>query len=161
MGSVEIFNLIVFWSIIRVYSAKIVCLNILIQTIICYFITEHCAIKSEEYKRKCKQIVEQMNSEERIQFVIADHNEICSTIYIIIFKSLFVCLFVWPLIDSETIKVRNMKLMSLEPVWPEMYTKEKIFGEKWPEAKLPRVKVLHPMLSYEKNFSNIVINVNW
>jgi hypothetical protein len=33
-----------------------------------------------------------------------------------------------------------MKLMSLEPVWPEMYTKEKIFREKWPEAKLPRVE---------------------
>ncbi len=51
--------------------------------------------------------------------------------------------------------------MSLEPVWPEMYTKEKIFREKWPETKLPRIKVLHSMLSYEKNFSNIVINVNW
>jgi hypothetical protein len=51
--------------------------------------------------------------------------------------------------------------MSLEPVWPEMYTKEKIFREKGPKAKLPRVKVLHSMLSYEKIFSNIVINVNW
>jgi hypothetical protein len=82
-------------------------------------------------------------------------------IYIIIFKSLSVCLSVWPLIDSKTIQVRNMKLMSLEPVWPEMHTKEKNFREKWSEAKLPRVKVLHSMLSYEKNFSNIVINVNW
>ncbi len=51
--------------------------------------------------------------------------------------------------------------MSLEPVWPDMYTKEKNFPEKWLKTKLPTIKVLHPMLSYEKNFTIIVINVNW
>src|SRR5947209_1983372 len=54
----------------------------LITTILCYFIKEHCQIAIDEYNEKCKQIVKQTNylSRERIQFVIETHHQICSRI---------------------------------------------------------------------------------
>src|SRR5258706_294431 len=53
----KIYALILFWSFIITIFARINFLNILISTILCYFITEHCRLSTEEYNEKCKQIV--------------------------------------------------------------------------------------------------------
>ncbi len=51
-----------------------------------------------------------------------------------------VCVCVWPLIGSAPGHDRNMRPVSIEPLWPEVETFEKKIPSKWPMAKLPSVK---------------------
>ncbi len=72
---------------------------------------------------------------------------------------LCVCVCVWPAIDSAPGHHTDMRPVSLEPVWPEGVSSEKIFLEKWPVAKLSNKNVMSLMLFYGKFYINIYIYI--
>jgi hypothetical protein len=81
-------------------------------------------------------------------------------IYIIISKSMFV----WQAIGSAPGHQRDLRPVSLEPVWPEVETFEKNFAEKWPVDKLSKWNVKPLMLFYGKSFYiflSFILNGLW
>jgi hypothetical protein len=50
----------------------------------------------------------------------------------------FVCLLVWQLIGLAPGHDRDLGSVSLEPVWPQVESREKNFADKWPVAKLAK-----------------------
>jgi hypothetical protein len=60
-------------------------------------------------------------------------------VYTIIFKSLCV----WPFIGSAPGHHRDLRQVSLEPVWPQVESRERNFPQKWPLAKLPNKMSRH------------------
>jgi hypothetical protein len=76
--SSEIYLFILIWTLVWSYCVHLILLNVVILSIICYFIIEHCRMKTKEYNEQLIQIEKKIQlSEEEILFVIEEHNKIC------------------------------------------------------------------------------------
>jgi hypothetical protein len=64
---------------------------------------------------------------------------------------------VWHYIDSAPGCDTDLRLVSLEPAWPEPAILGKNFSEKWPMAKLSKKNFMPLMLFYGKNIGLFVL----